>query len=253
MDTKEAVIEALAHSVFDHGALNNAFYQRWLGSPMKLREVEIFAQNYWARTCRTALMVALSFLHAKHISARAEIVKNLYSELGNGDAKKAHSVLLEKYLLDLLIRLAGRKYTLDELEAGEVLPSTHLFIAEQEALYAPAEQGRPSSHALGALLAQEWLAYSMLTRLYEGARNYQNLYSNNDEFHEWCEYFYIHIGEAEKEHKVQSLIAAALECSNEADLAELTIGFKRFLDITENYWNGIARAIEDAKTLEINI
>ncbi len=93
----------------------------------------------------------------------------------------------------------------------------------------------------------------MLTRLYEGARNYQNLYSNNDEFHEWCEYFYIHIGEAEKEHKVQSLIAAALECSNEADLAELTIGFKRFLDITENYWNGIARAIEDAKTLEINI
>ena len=113
-------------------------------------------------------------------------------------------------MLDLLSRLANRTYTQDELGAGQILPSTHVFIEEQDALYAPDGLGRPSSYVLGALLAQEWLAYSMLTRLYEGARNYQHLYTNNDEFHERCEYFYIHIGDAEKEHK---MAAAKTECN----------------------------------------
>lgn len=250
MNNKKTVIEALARTVFDHGALSNPFYQRWLSTPMKFHEVEIFARNYWARTCRTAMMVALSLLRAKQLSARVEIVKNLYSELGCGDPAKAHSVLLQNYLLDLLSRLAKRPYTLDELEAGQILPSTHVFIEEQDSLYAPDGLGRPSSYVLGALLAQEWLAYSMLTRLYEGARNYQHLYTNNDEFHDRCEYFYIHIAEAEKEHKIQSVTAAALECDNEEDLIGLTSGFNRFLDITENYWNGISQAIEGVHELE---
>lgn len=253
LNTKEAVIEALARTVFDHGALNNEFYRRWPSTPMKLHEVEIFARNYWARTRRTAMIVALSLLRAKPLSARVEIVKSIYSELGCGDAKRAHSVRLQNYLLDLPSRLARRSYTANELEAGQVLTSTSLFIEEQDALYAPEGQGHPSSLVLGALLAQEWLAYSMLTRLYEGARNYQYLYSDNDEFHGQCEYFYIHIGEAEKSHKVQSITAAALECHSEEDLVGLTTGFNRFLDITEAYWNGIAGAIEGVGELDANI
>ena len=243
MNITTTKVEALARTVFTHGALNNAFYQRWLNERMGFDEVEIFACNYWARTRRTATMVALSLLRANTLPARVEIVKNLYSELGGGDVHKVHSVLLRSYLLDVLSRLAKRPYSLAELEAVPVLPSTQLFIEEQEALYAPHGLGRPDSYVLGALLAQEWLAYSMLTRLYEGARNYQHLYTHNDEFHEQCEYFHVHIGEAEKEHKVQAVKAAALECCTEQDLEGLKVGFNRFLSITENYWNGMALAM----------
>lgn len=82
MNITTTKVEALARTVFTHGALNNAFYQRWLNERMGFDEVEIFACNYWARTRRTATMVALSLLRANTLPARVEIVKNLYSELG---------------------------------------------------------------------------------------------------------------------------------------------------------------------------
>ena len=251
MNITKTKVESLAQTVFSHGALNNGFYQRWLNETLTFAEVEIFARNYWARTRRTATMVALSLLRAKTLQARVEIVKNLYSELGGGDVHKAHSALLQRYLLDLLSRLAMRPYSLQELEAGPLLASTQLFIDEQDALYAPHGLGRSESHVLGALLAQEWLAYSMLTRLYEGARNYQYAYKHNDEFHEHCEYFHIHIGEAEKEHKVQAVEAAAVECCTQEDFAGLCVGFNRFLAITEHYWQGIAVAMAETPALAV--
>ena len=245
MNITKTNVEALAQTLFSHGALNNDFYERWLNETLTFDQVEVFARNYWARTRRTATMVALSLLRAKTLHARVEIVKNLYSELGGGDVHKAHSVLLQGYLLDLLSRLAKRPYSLQELESGPLLSSTRLFIDEHDALYAPQGLGRSEPHVLGALLAQEWLAYSMLTRLYEGARNYQYVYKHNDEFHEQCEYFHIHIGEAEKEHKVQAVEAAAIECCTEEDFSGLCQGFNRFLSITERYWQGIAVAMGD--------
>jgi hypothetical protein len=37
--------------------------------------------------------------------------------------------------------------------------------------------------------------------LYEGSRQYIDVFETLDEFHEYCEYFYVHIGEAEKDHR----------------------------------------------------
>lgn len=94
----------------------------------------------------------------------------------------------------------------------------------------------------GALLGQEHLAYSMLVRLYEGVRNYKHLYGE-DEFHEACEYFYVHIGEAEKEHKEQAVISAAQVCRDDADLDRVREGFNGFLDLTADYWAGVHDAM----------
>ncbi|MDC9615400.1 iron-containing redox enzyme family protein [Xenorhabdus khoisanae] len=167
-------IQATAESVFSHPALNNEFYTRWMSETLTLNEVMIFAKNYLARTTNTSTMVALSFLGATEMSAKVEIVKNLYSEFGYGDQKKAHLVLLHGYFEDLLSRLAGRKVKITEIERSPLLPSTEAFIVEQRALYTFSENN-PPTRILGTLLAQEWLAYSMLTRLYEGARNYRQL------------------------------------------------------------------------------
>lgn len=247
MEFIQRKIQSLAESVFTHKALNNEFYQRWMGGPLSFGEVEVFARNYLARTTQTSRMVALSFVATDDLHAQVEIVKNLYSEMGYGNPQKAHLALLESYLIDLLSRLADRPYSMDELMALPVLESTIAFSREQLSLYTDRGRSNNARHVLGTLLAQEWLAYSMLTRLYEGGRNYQHLYANNDDFHEHCEYFYIHIGDAEKEHKIQAVKAATLECTTDQHVEEVSVSFNRFLIITEQYWNGIAHAMSCEK------
>ncbi|MDR6924931.1 iron-containing redox enzyme family protein [Pseudomonas sp. BE134] len=243
MELTQRKIQSLAESVFTHKALNNTFYQRWMGGTLSLGDVEVFARNYLARTTLTSRMVALSFLGADDLHAQVEIVKNLYSKMGYGNPEKAHLALLESYLIDLLSLLADRPYSMDELMALPVLKSTRTFIHEQLSLYTDGGHNNNPRHVLGTLLAQEWLAYSMLTRLYEGARNYMHLYTNNDDFHEHCEYFYIHIGDAEKEHKIQAVKAATQECTTDQHIEEVSASFNRFLNITEQYWDGIAQAM----------
>jgi hypothetical protein len=247
MELVERKIQSLAESVFIHKALDNTFYRRWMGGSLPLADVEVFARNYLARTTQTSRMVALSFMGTDDLCAQVEIVKNLYSEMGYGNPEKAHLALLESYLIDLLSRLADRPYSMDELMSVPVLESTIAFSREQLSLYTDGGDNNNPRHVLGTLLAQEWLAYSMLTRLYEGARNYQHLYANNDDFHEHCEYFYIHIGDAEKEHKIQAVKAATQECTTDQHIEEVSASFNRFLVITEQYWNGIAHAMSREK------
>ncbi|WNG37661.1 iron-containing redox enzyme family protein [Archangium violaceum] len=237
-------ISNLAESVFSHEALNNNFYTAWMAGPLDLPRVEIFARNYLVRTNNTSTMVALSFLSTADVLARVEIVKNLHSEFGYGNPAKAHIVLLEGFLTQLLSRLAGRSYQLSELERLPILPTTSQFVVEQRQLYTHSNERM----VLGTLLAQEWLAYSMLTRLYEGARNYRHLFRTLDEFHENCEYFYVHIGEAEKDHKEQAIVSANRVCRTDEELAELKSGFDKFLGITAAFWRGIHEEMSKVRT-----
>lgn len=236
-------ITKLATSVHQHGALNNAFYERWLAAPLPFDELALFAKNYLVRTSQTSTMLSLSLLHTDNLCARVEIAKNLYSEYGYGQPKKAHLHLLENFLTDLLSRVAVAYTPVTKLSNDLILPSTRQFVTEQQALYTRSSEDGGCQRALGTLLAQEWLGFSMLTRLYEGVRHYQHLYATNDEFHEHCEYFYVHIGNAEKEHKIQTIYAATLECRNDDEFAALVDGFYDFMTLTEQYWNGIAHAM----------
>ncbi|AJT70098.1 hypothetical protein T261_8506 [Streptomyces lydicus] len=240
----EKSVENLAASVHKSEALNNDFYDRWMGGPLSFGEVSVFAEQYLARTVNTSVMVALSVLNTEDLDARVECVKNLYSEYGNGDPSKAHLVLLESFLADLLTRLKGEQVTAAEVRAVPALPTTTAFSSGQRALFESDDQRTVQ----GALLAQENLAYSMLTRLYEGVRNYKSVYATDDEFHEACEYFYVHIGEAEKDHKIQAAISAAAVCRDEDDLAVVTEGFTRFVDLTADYWRGVAAEMTRRKT-----
>lgn len=232
----EQSVEELAASVHSSEALNNEFYSRWMGGPLTYPEVRAFADQYLARTVNTSVMVALSVLNTSDLNARVECVKNLYSEYGNGEPSKAHLVLLEVFLSDLLTRLKGAPVSAEEVRNAPALPTTQAFSSGQRELFDSEDQRKVQ----GALLAQEHLAYSMLTRLYEGVRNYKSAYATDDDFHEACEYFYVHIGEAEKDHKAQAIISAAAVCNDEADLAVVTEGFTSFVNLTADYWRGVA-------------
>ncbi|EFC83369.1 EamA family transporter [Parafrankia sp. EUN1f] len=235
VSTLREEIEKMASSVFRHEALQNDFYERWTTRSLPAEEVRVFAVEYLTRTIRTSEMVALSVVNTADRAARVECVKNLFSEYGGGDPGKVHLTLLEEFLADLLGRVSGYPVTIEELYHESPLPGTLEFSSGQRELFTSADQ----RVVQGALLAQEWLAYSMMVRLYEGVRNYKSYYSSEEEFHEHCEYFYVHIGEAEKDHRIQAVESAVKVCADPTDLARVQAGFDGFLDLTVEYWRGV--------------
>ncbi len=64
-------------------------------------------------------------------------------------------------------------------------------------------------------------------------------YFEFEEFHENCEYFYLHIAATEKEHKVHSLSTAAKACHTFDDIADLERGFTAYLGLLAENWNEV--------------
>ncbi|HST23391.1 MAG TPA: iron-containing redox enzyme family protein [Blastocatellia bacterium] len=236
-----STLKELLAEIPRHPALNNPFYKEWMAHRLGLEELELFARNYgaWVKSFPDAL--AILVFTTTDLDAKSEYVKTLYSELGYGNARKSHSVLLDNFLTELADKL-GDKSRLDRsrLEKEfELIPFTEELIKGEQALYADLLL------ATGAQLALEWQAYTMLRQLYDGARNYLPLWSNPDEFHEACEYFYIHIGEAEKEHKVESLNAVEQYAIDENSVNIIMEGFHRHLELIANFWRGLHNAVKE--------
>ncbi|WP_371476993.1 iron-containing redox enzyme family protein [Kitasatospora sp. NBC_00315] len=230
-------IHSLARGCSEHPALRNPFYELWMAQELTADEVELVAKNFYERVRRTPVRIALAFLNMTDIAARAETVENLYDEMGLGNPRKVHSVILKDFFETLLGRLRGHAVDLDTV-AAPLLPSTVRLIEEGEKVFSsPYPQ-----EVCGALLAQEWHAYPQLVHLYEGVRNYRGHYEL-EEFHENCEYFYLHIGATEKEHKIHSLSTAAKACRTAEDVAHIERGFTTYLDLLAENWNEIHRTI----------
>ncbi|MGB9278925.1 MAG: iron-containing redox enzyme family protein [Pseudonocardiaceae bacterium] len=235
-ETLAECVRGLVGGIPDHPAISNEFYDRRTPAAAGVR------RTVHGSYMNASVMVALSVLNTENLEARVECVRNLYSEYGNGDASKAHLVPLENFFADMLSRASGATVTSADMHAAERLPTTAAFSAGQRELFTSDDQRTVQ----GALMAQEHLAYSTLNRLYEGTRNYKHLYDNDDAFHEACEYFYIHIGEAEKEHKAEAIAPASAVCQSEADFDVVAAGFNRFMDLTARYWAGVNTAMLQA-------
>ena len=229
-------VHALARGCAEHPALRNPFYDLWVMEELNADEVEFVARNFFARVSRTPVRIALAFLNMRDMTARAETVENLYDEMGHGDPLKVHSALLRDFLRTLLGKMRGHEVEFDG--SGPLLPSTVRLIGQSEKIFSSSYP----QETCGALLAQEWHAYPQLVYLYEGFRNYRR-YFGVEEFHESCEYFYLHIGATEKEHKVHSLSTAAKACHTIDDIEHLERGFTSYLDLLAENWTDIYHAI----------
>ena len=231
--------EQLLAKIKDHPALNNSFYREWMSRSLGIEELAVVARNYgaWVRSFPDALAILVA--GSEDIHAKTEYVKTLYSEMGYGNPEKSHSVLLDGFFEELAGRL-GRETELDRsrLEKEiELLSSTKALIDGEQELY-----GDPR-RSMGAQLALEWQAYTMLRKLYEGARNYIGLWTDADGFHEACEYFYAHIGAAEKDHKQESLSAAGRYAVSDESVNDMIEGYDRHLNLIAGFWEGMGQAI----------
>src|ERR1043165_9112087 len=238
----ENALAQLLEKITSQPALENDFYRSWIAGSFSIEELEVFARNYeaWVKSFPDALATLVGA--TDDLDAKGEYVKTLYSEMGYGNSSKAHSVLLDHFFEELARKL-GESGRLDRerLEREiEILPSTRELIEGERELYGDAHM------SFGAQLALEWQAYTMLRKLYDGARNYLPLWSNPDEFHEACEYFYTHIGAAEKDHKEESLNAARRYARDEESLARIVEGYHRHLQLISDFWQGLYHALTRA-------
>src|SRR4029079_13973661 len=105
-------------------------YYRWISGSFSIEELEIFARNYeaWVKSFPDAL--ATLVCATDDLDAKGEYVKTLYSEMGYGNARKAHSVLLDQFFEELSRKLGeSGRLDRDRLEREiEMLPSTRELI-----------------------------------------------------------------------------------------------------------------------------
>jgi len=228
-------LELLLSNISDHGALKNPFYELWSARQLSIEQIALVERNYgaWVKSFPDALAMLLVTTH--DIEAKTEYVKTLYSEMGYGNADKVHCVLLNNFFKELARKMQHEgMLDWEHLEREiELLGSTLALIEGEQDLY------RDKEMSFGAQLALEWQAYTMLRKLYDGARNYLPLWADPDEFHEACEYFYAHIGATEKEHKEESLKAARRYAKDEVSLERIIAGYHRHLELIHNFWQGL--------------
>src|SRR5690349_8623949 len=233
------VLEALLADITNHPALNNEFYHEWMTRKLTVEELAVFARNYgeWVKSFPDALAILL--VTTQDIDAKTEYVKTLFSEMGYGNSEKVHCILLNNFFKELA-RKMGHESDMDweSLQKNvDLIPTTQELIQGEQDLY------REPQMSFGAQLALEWQAYTMLRKLYDGARNYLPMWSNPDEFHEACEYFYTHIGAAEKDHKEESLHAVERYVRDEESLASIVEGYQRHLKLISDFWLGLYNAV----------
>jgi pyrroloquinoline quinone (PQQ) biosynthesis protein C len=234
-------IESLTKGLERHPALDNGFYRAWMGGPLDLPALAIFARNYGAVVRGFPDLLSALFAVTTDVEAKVECLKTLYSEMGYGDTSKVHWMLLDQFFTELSAKLGapGRLSWAQVEKELPLLPGTRRILSEEKELYG----NQDPRIAVGAQLAQEWQAYTMTRQLYEGARNYVRFWSDRDQFHEACEYFYAHIGAAEKEHKQESMRAVMKYAVDDASVERISHGFHRLLDLYAGFWDGLARAI----------
>ena len=233
-------LESLAKSVEQHSALNNAFYDIWATERLNADKLKIVGINYLSFTKSFPRSLASLIANTADAKVCCEYTNTLFSEMGDGNSERIHSLLFENFFNELLLYVdSAQNQTLSELDQTlTTLPETEAFISGQLSLYSD-----NSAVAIGAQLALEWQAYTMISKLYEGARNYIDLWSSKSKFHEACEFFYIHLASAEKEHKHESLNAANRVIELGGRYENVEIGFNKHLDLIHNFWEGIAKAL----------
>ena len=233
-------LELLLGTIDESRAVNNDFYRIWVENRLELNKLAIFVRNYWEWTFRFPEALASLVSCAYDLATKVEYTKILYSEMGNGNLKKSHSVLFEQFSIELSKKLGdpdGLKIEILQ-KTIPLLPTTIELNNWQKEVYSCKQ-----AHAIGAQLALEWQAYTMIRKLYEGARNYITLWQNQDEFHEACEFFYIHIGEAEKEHKKEAISATEKAINNGLRFDDVKDGFNKILELIANFWDGISHSL----------
>ncbi|HEY7113307.1 MAG TPA: iron-containing redox enzyme family protein [Thermoanaerobaculia bacterium] len=217
--------EELHDRVLRHGAVNNAYLDRFQQGSLSPPEFERFAVQFFAFVKSFPRILATLLANTPDDAAADELATILVSELGDGNPKRRHEYLYHRFL---------RSIGLDPVEAGRRrwLPSTRAYIEGLADLYGDREYAR----ALGASFGLEHMAIPMWDQLIPGL---QALREHNPNLAGMDLFYWTFHRDLEQGH--EDAMNRTLNGLTSAEERLLTEGCHAALDLLEGFWMGLDR------------
>ena len=217
--------EDLRGFVLSHGAVNNAFLDRFKRGEVTDDEFREFAVQFFAFVKHFPRILATLLANTPDDDAADELATILASELGDGNPKRRHEYLYHNFLRSIGIdpRDAARR---------EWLESTARYVEGLADLYGDDDY----LVALGASFGLEHMAITMWDHLIPGIKT---LKSERPDFERMDTLYWTFHRDLEEHHE-DSMLRAVEGLSPEA-FRSLDEGCARALDLLEGFWMGLER------------
>ncbi len=217
--------EQLEEEIREHPALTHPFLEKFRQGKLSLDRIRIFARQYYLYSRWFGRYLSAVVANIPDERPRAFLIKNLYQEYGEGNPANSHPAVFRCFMKAL--RLDSR-----EVEEGEPLPETRLFIHE----YLFTCREGHFLEALGAMgLGTESIVPYIYRPIYEGLKKEPTLNEEDIEF------FPIHMT-LDIEHSA-NIKEALLEYAERQENQKLIRqGAMNALSARTVLWNGLERA-----------
>lgn len=219
-------LEDMLELVHKHGAINNAYLDRFSKGEISDEELKIFAVEFYQFSRHFPAIQAMLLINTPDEEEASEHTKILTSELGDGDPSKRHELLFRRFLRSIGIEPK-------EVMFKPMLPTTKAFIDGMFRLFSEKDH----FVALGASFGLENMAIRMWDQLIPGLKKVkQRSFPNMD-----LEYFTFH-RELEETHEEATGSALRIHEDNPSIRESFKKGAKEVLDLLEGFWMGLDRA-----------
>lgn len=221
--------------VLEHGAVNNAYLDRFKRGDLTDDEFKQFAIQFFAFCKHFPRILATLLANTPDDAAADELAMILTSELGDGDPKRRHEYLYHKFL---------RSIGIDPKEAAAAkwLQSTRNYIEGLTALYGHEDY----QVALGASFGLEHMAISMWDHLIPGISKLKQMRPSFSKMNTVYWTFHRALEEQHEDAMMRALKDVPIEVQN-----SLRHGCTNALNLLEKFWLGLDEASE-TETLNLN-
>src|SRR5947208_15579454 len=149
--------EEMRSYVLRHGAINNAYLDRFKAGALSDSEFQQFAIEFYNFARFFPKILVAQLVNTEDEAVADELTTVLYSELGDGRPKNRHELLYREFLRSIGIDV-------HEAMSRPMLPSTRAYIDGMEQLYSSGNHVM----ALGASVGLENMAITMWDHLIPG-------------------------------------------------------------------------------------
>lgn len=217
--------------VLGHGAINNAYLDRFKTGDLTDKEFKEFAVEFYNFARFFPKILVAQLVNTEDEQVADELTKVLYSELGDGQSRHRHELLYRDFLRSVGIDI-------HKAMTRPMLPSTRAYIEGMEDLYRDGNHAR----ALGASFGLENMAITMWDHLIPGLTHlkdtrYPQLDITYFTFHRELESSH----EEAMEHAVEAIEGMSPAGMSDRDKEDFRFGVIAVLNYLHGFWMGLDR------------
>jgi pyrroloquinoline-quinone synthase len=219
-----SLYETLREKVLRHGAINNAYLERFQRGEINEQDLRDYAVQFYGFVKHFPRILATLLANTPDTQAADELCIILASELGNGKPSERHEYLYHRFLKSIGIDPATAL-------RGGLEAETEDFVRGMSELYGHRDYGV----ALGASFGLENMAITMWDHLNPGLQKLKATPAFRDMD---LTYFTFH-RELEEQH--EDSMEEALAHSNELAVDSLRYGIDSMLNYLQRMWMGLEK------------